>query len=142
MNVTREVILDLLPLYLSGEASPATRALVEEWLAQDPELARRAREAAREPLAGAAAAPPPELELRALRRTRRLIGVQKWLFGLGIALTAIGLATRVEFSGGRVVLVRPLVLDDPVPFGICLAIALAFWAGYAAIRRRLRSGGL
>jgi hypothetical protein len=30
MNIAREVILDLLPAYLSGEASPATRTLVEE----------------------------------------------------------------------------------------------------------------
>ena len=43
MNVTREVILDLLPVYLAGEASPATRAFVEEYLKQDPELAQRIR---------------------------------------------------------------------------------------------------
>ena len=43
MNVTREVILDLLPVYLSGEASPATRTLVEEYLKQDAELAQRIR---------------------------------------------------------------------------------------------------
>ena len=43
MNVTREVILDLLPVYLSGEASPATRTLVEEYLRQDAELAQRIR---------------------------------------------------------------------------------------------------
>ena len=41
MNVTREVILDLLPVYLAGEASPATRALVEEYMEQDQELAQR-----------------------------------------------------------------------------------------------------
>jgi anti-sigma factor RsiW len=43
MNVTREVILDLLPVYVSGEASPATCALVEEYLKQDAELAQRIR---------------------------------------------------------------------------------------------------
>jgi anti-sigma factor RsiW len=43
MNVTREVILDLLPAYLSGEASPATRTLVEEHIKQDAELAQRLR---------------------------------------------------------------------------------------------------
>jgi hypothetical protein len=42
-NVTREVILDLLPVYLAGEASPATRTLVEEYLKQDAELAQRIR---------------------------------------------------------------------------------------------------
>jgi len=43
MNVTREIILDLLPVYLSGEASPATRSLVEEYMKRDPELAQRIR---------------------------------------------------------------------------------------------------
>jgi hypothetical protein len=40
MAVTREVILDLLPLYLSDEASADSRDLVKEHLDNDPELAR------------------------------------------------------------------------------------------------------
>jgi len=40
MTVSREVILDLLPLYLSDEASQDTRALVEEHLDHDPDLAQ------------------------------------------------------------------------------------------------------
>ena len=43
MEVTRNVILDLLPLYLAGEASPDTRALVEHYLETDPELAEAAK---------------------------------------------------------------------------------------------------
>jgi anti-sigma factor RsiW len=39
MEIARNTILDLLPLYLSGEASPETQALVEEYLETDPELA-------------------------------------------------------------------------------------------------------
>jgi anti-sigma factor RsiW len=42
MAVTREVIIDLLPLYLSDEASTDSRHLVEEHLEKDPELARLA----------------------------------------------------------------------------------------------------
>jgi anti-sigma factor RsiW len=42
MAVTRDVILDLLPLYLSEEASNDSRALVKEHLDNDPELARLA----------------------------------------------------------------------------------------------------
>jgi anti-sigma factor RsiW len=42
MAVTREVILDLLPLYVSGEACPDTQLLVNEHLEQDTELARLA----------------------------------------------------------------------------------------------------
>ncbi len=39
MKVTRDVVLDLLPLYLADEASSDTRALVESFLETDPELA-------------------------------------------------------------------------------------------------------
>ena len=43
MEITRNVILDLLPLYLAGEASPDTQALVENYLETDRELAEAAR---------------------------------------------------------------------------------------------------
>lgn len=39
MEITRKVILDLLPLYLAGEVSDDTRALVEQYLETDQELA-------------------------------------------------------------------------------------------------------
>ena len=42
MRVTRDVIYDLLPAYFAGEASVDTRALVEDFLATDPELGRMA----------------------------------------------------------------------------------------------------
>ena len=44
MEITRNVILDLMPLYLADEASTDTRALVESYLKKDPELADIAKE--------------------------------------------------------------------------------------------------
>ena len=38
MKVTRNVILDLLPLYLGDEVSDDTRTLVKEYMKTDPEL--------------------------------------------------------------------------------------------------------
>ena len=46
MEITRNVILDLLPLYLADEVSADTRALVEKYLETDPELANVAKESA------------------------------------------------------------------------------------------------
>ena len=40
MKITRDVIYDLLPGYFAGEVSADTRALVDEFLATDPEFAR------------------------------------------------------------------------------------------------------
>jgi len=39
MEITRDVILDLLPLYLAGEVSSDTRTLIEEYIQKDPQLA-------------------------------------------------------------------------------------------------------
>ena len=46
MNVTHNVVTDLLPLYLAGEASDDTRVLVEAYLKQNPSFAVEVREQA------------------------------------------------------------------------------------------------
>jgi len=43
MEINKNVILDLLPLYLADEVSSDTRALVEKYLETDPELAELAQ---------------------------------------------------------------------------------------------------
>lgn len=139
MNVTREVILDLLPVYLAGEASPDTRALVEEYLKQDAELAQSIRLQWSENLAKAAPSMlPPDLELKSLRRTRKLLGWQKWLFALGISFTVVSFTSEISFQGGHIREFHFLIRDYPVEFGSCAALALVCWIGYYAIRRRLR----
>lgn len=140
MNVTREVILDLLPIYLAGEASPATRALIEEYLKQDAELAERIRLQWAESLATAVpSALPPDLELRSFRRTRNLLGWQKWLFGLGICFTALSFTSEISFHDGRIKEFHFLIRDFPAQFGTFVVLALVCWAGYYTIRRRLRT---
>jgi anti-sigma factor RsiW len=138
MSVTREVILDLLPLYLAGEASPASRALVEEYLRQDPELAERIRILGTEGFAPSAPADlPPDLELKSLRRTRRLLGVQRWLFGLGIAFVVLPMSMRFDLEGWRVTRFRFLVSDYPQLLGPMLALGIACWIAYGWLKYRL-----
>ena len=36
----KNIIMDLIPIYLANEASPETRALVEKFLAENPDIAR------------------------------------------------------------------------------------------------------
>jgi heme/copper-type cytochrome/quinol oxidase subunit 4 len=66
MNVTRDVMNDLLPLYFSGEASADTRVLVEEYFREHPEFEREARGAAR-PLETLHFAARPKMPARAGR---------------------------------------------------------------------------
>jgi hypothetical protein len=74
MKVTRDVILDLWPVYEAGEASADTRSLVEQFLADDPEFARLVRgEDGNRALGPAEASLPPDHEMETLRRTQRLV---------------------------------------------------------------------
>jgi predicted anti-sigma-YlaC factor YlaD len=143
MNVTREVILDLLPVYLSGEASPATSSLVEEYMKQDKDLAQQIRERWAENFAKAAPSLlPPDLELKTLHRTRNILGWQRWLFGLGIFFSVMPLSSEFSFSGGRLKEFHFLLRDAPALFSICLSLALGCWIAYFYLRRRLRTTGL
>src|SRR6185503_13426262 len=112
----------------AGEASAATRALVEAHLARDADLAERLREA--RALPRLAPGLPPELEMRALRRTRGELALQRWLFGLAIMFTALTFTTRLSFHGHRLTEFRLLIFDYPREFGACLALALACWIAY------------
>src|SRR5262245_60657311 len=86
MSITRPVILDLWPAYLSGEASLETRALVEEYLRRDPEFARQLRE---DPLHEMAPPPlPPDVETNAFARARRRLRGFPWLLQLAMLFSA------------------------------------------------------
>jgi hypothetical protein len=139
VDLPREVLLDLLTVYASGEASAQTRALVEAHLARDADLARRLRAAGGLP----ALAPglPAELELRALRRTRRALALQRWLFGLAITFTSLTLTTQITFHDHKITRLRLLLFDYPREFGVCFALGIGFWIAYIALRERLRGRG-
>ncbi|HEX4268898.1 MAG TPA: hypothetical protein VHY36_13500 [Steroidobacteraceae bacterium] len=139
MKVTRNVVLDLLPLYLSGEASTDTRALIVEYLAQDPELAQRIRSRPAALFPETVPTPlPPDLEVRSLRRVRTLINVQKWLFGPAIALTAVALSFHLDLEHGRIDDLYFMVEKYPLQLGPVAALAVACWVAYHWVRRRLR----
>jgi len=142
MNVTRDVILDLLPLYVAGEVSPATRELIEEFLKSDPSLAAQVRAMQAESAAGLAApALAPEAAMKSLRRTRQVLTWQRWLWGIGIALTAIGCSLRIEFDGMRPTSVHFLMFDYPYAFGLAFVAGIVCLIVYRALRRRHRAEG-
>jgi hypothetical protein len=70
-NASRDVVVDLWPLYVSGEASADTRALVEGFLARDPEFGERLREREGAGLHPPALALPADHESSTLLRAQR-----------------------------------------------------------------------
>ena len=74
MAVSRNVILDLLPVYLAGEASENTRELVEEYIQSDKELAQMVYEAKKQPFPENIKIPiNKDTEMESLRRSQGMI---------------------------------------------------------------------
>ncbi|MEO5824121.1 MAG: hypothetical protein ABIT71_26740 [Vicinamibacteraceae bacterium] len=93
MNVTRQVISDLWPLYATGQASADTRALVDTFLAGDASFAASLRASPKDD-ALAAHSLPPGHQLLSLSETQRN------LWGYGSLLSLALLFTFIAF--GRV----------------------------------------
>jgi hypothetical protein len=137
-EIPRDVILDLLPLHLAGEASPASTALVEAYLAEHPDLARETRAAGLADRRESLPDLPPDLGMVTLRRTRGWLRTQRRLYALAWALTVISFSLVIHIDHGRVTDVHLLVRDLPVPLGSCMLLAAAAWVAYALVGRRLR----
>jgi anti-sigma factor RsiW len=142
MTLHPDVLRDLLPIYLAGEASPATRALIEEHLVRDPDLARLVREAAdEESWKGLGGMPPtaePTAEKIAFDGTRRALRLRSLLLGLAIAATLLPLSFVFDEGGLRFVLLS----TAPKSALLLLAAALGLWIGFWRVSRRLSVTGL
>ena len=138
MKATRDVVKDLLPLYAAGEASPDSRALVEEFLRDDPELARLAESLRAQELSAAPAARPAGSGMAALQETRALLRRRTWLMALALFFT--GLPLSFGFDSGRFTFL--LIRDVPWVGVASLVVGAAFWIAFAVTARRLRVTGL
>lgn len=92
MTVSRDVILDLLPLYLSDEASQDTRTLVEQHLADDADLARLAKGWKERLPEAPPAAVSPDAEALAYREAKRQIAQRVITLAAAIAFTILSVA--------------------------------------------------
>lgn len=132
MTVTRDVVIDLLPVYLSGEGSADTGRLVEEFLQQDQELAERVRGQWTKALsAGPPAAIPPDLELRSLKRVHVQIWTQIVLFGVMVAALVALFALKFTFGPGGM---QESHAHSLAPLGLLAVMAVC---GTAFLRLRL-----
>lgn len=106
MEVTRNVVLDLLPLYLAGEASEDTRRLIEERMETDPELSELVMKTEMGELPGDIPIPlTKEDKMEAYKEAKRLMFLKTVIFAslisgslivlLLIILVAIGFLGNV-----------------------------------------------
>jgi len=134
MNITKDIIGDLFPIYVSNECSADTRALVDDYLKRNPREAEELRRIISSPVTG----PMPHAaaldEVRALREARRRVRRRSFLLGFAIffSLTPFSFI----YSEGHT---RWLFLESPKSALIYGALALACWATYVVMRHRSKS---
>lgn len=138
MKLEREVIIDLLPAYFSGEASAATRRLVEDFFRENPDFEKSARSAGGA-LESLKAAPPrldPEKEKLALECARMTTETRSSFFWLAVLSTLMLLLFRIQ-NGKIIWIVWSTPASGPGSRGpVFIAMAVFFWLFYFYARRR------
>jgi hypothetical protein len=126
MKITRDVILDLLPLYLANEASEDTRSLVESYLADDPGLAKLVEQSNHQNWEGDVPVPlDKEHEMKTFEKTKQLLVQQRVLMGFAIFSTLMIVAVRGGEDG-----IRWLWSELPQVGWLLMFVSIVFWAAY------------
>ena len=121
-TVTREVISDLWPLYLSGDVSPDSRRLVEEFLSADPEFARGLRDEAGQPLETCPTpALAPDHQMKTLERVKRRLWGYPMLLQLAIMFSCVSFGRIIADTSWDV---------SPRNFIVAATMAGAFWIAF------------
>ncbi len=131
MNVTKDVIKDLLPLYQAGEVSQDTRKLVDDYLGNDPEL--RQLVAAASSLRGDKINVRREIDeaLATLKMTKRAMSRQKWTQFYAILFTLLPFSFMWKDGQLKYLVAR----DAPWSLIPLWGAATLLWYFYAKARR-------
>ena len=136
MKITRDIITDLLPVYLSGEASADTQALVEEFLKDDPEFAKLIEE-------NGAVLPDSQIklskdtEMDTLNKTTKLLRDRSTYLAFTIFFLLLPASFKVGEGG-----FQWLWADMPLSIVIFLAFGIIFGIQYLRISRKLKGTDL
>ncbi len=139
MTLSEDVMNDLLTLYLAGEASADTRALIEDRARRDAGFAARLA-AARTLDVGAAlpGSPSPDAELQALTQTRQAIFLRTLFFAAAVFFTLLPLS----FRGGANGLEFLFLGRQPGIVWAFWSVAAASWTASFVMHREVRKAGL
>jgi len=136
MNITKDVIADLYPLYAEQECSPDTRALVDEYLRQHPQEADELQRVMKGRLPSRPAPAPSLEEVKALKEARRRVRLRGFVMGFAIFFSLAIFSVQVDNNGSKV---HWLLLESPSEAGIFAVAGAVLWWIYFAIRNRSNS---
>ena len=132
MNVTRDVVIDLLPLYYSKECSRDTKVLVEEYLKADPDFEKLANRFAQNLLSKSI---PQRLseedEMKSLSKTRRQLRLRSFILALAIFFSIVPFS--FAYTEGKFYM---LLSESPQSALIYGVIGVGFWAWYFVLRQK------
>ena len=134
MNVTKEIINDLMPLYIANECSADTRALVEDYLQRHPQQAEELRRIMATPVPEAVPSTKSLDEVRSFREARRRLRRRSWLMAFAIFFSLAPFS--FVWTSGRV---WWLLRDAPASAAVYAALGAVLWIIYAVERSRSRS---
>lgn len=138
MKISRDIITDLLPIYLSGEASADTRALVEDFFKQNAEFARLVGDERNQ---GVPRSIPfnlrPNAEMETLAWTKRLLRRHRLFLAFAVTFTCWPAAFKFDSNG-----IHWFWSDSPQVAIISGLLALGFWISFFVVRHCLGSRGL
>jgi hypothetical protein len=135
--ISRDVIRDLLPVYLAGACSRDTRQLVEAYLKAHPDFAADLDERLTDVLPSGMNGQFDRMELKALIQAKRHLRARSIFMGSAIFFSLLPFSFKVvdgEFSW--------LLAGEPVALLFCGLMAAGFWVGYAVSQRKLKVTGL
>jgi len=137
VNISRDIVKDLITVYLAGDASADTRAFVESYLKTDPELSRDV-EAARGTTLELPEARMPTAEKQALEATRQQLKNRTSTLVVAMVFTVLPLT--FAFHGTTITFL--LIRDAPLIGVAWWVTAAIMWIWHVWLRRRLRVSGL
>jgi len=138
MKVTSEVILDLIPLYLSGDASKDTIKLVESYFESDPDFERRVRDNSYELFPNNITSPQKkEIEVKSLIKTKKMIKLRSYLLGFAIFFSLVPFSFLA--TNGKTYW---LLLEAPKSAMVYGVFGVIFWIVYFVTKKRLQVTGL
>jgi hypothetical protein len=134
MNVTKEIIGDLLPLYAANECSADSRALIEQYLRDNPTQAEELRRIMDSTLPGSAPSSVGLDEVRSLREARRRVRRLSWLMGLAIFFSLVPFSFLS--TGERTYW---LLIEYPRTALIYGILGVGCWIAYATLRHKSKT---
>ena len=129
MNVTANVINDLLPLYASGECSADSKALVEQFLKENPAFTIPTGHAGKM-LDSSPGSVGLQDEMRTFKATRRRLKVRSSIMGLAIFFTIAPFS--FAYVHGHF---YSLISESPTAAAVYGSIGVIFWGVYLAMKR-------